>query len=144
MVLIPVMAAIVAGALFMRLPGLRHRPMHVDEAVQAVKTGLLFDSGHYRYNPHEFHGPSLYYLTLPTLWAKRIQRFAQADEATFRRVTVVFGVGLIVLLLLVADGLGLTETLAAAILMAISPAMVFYSRYYIQEMLLVFFSFAAI
>ena len=35
-------------------------------------------------------------------------------------------------------------TLAAALLTAVSPAMVYFSRYYIQEMLLVFFTFAAI
>ena len=54
-----------------------------------------------------------------------------------------FGAGLIVLLLLVADGLGRWATLGAALLTALSPAMVFYSRYYIQETLLVFFTAAA-
>ena len=57
---------------------------------------------------------------------------------------VVFGAGLIVLLLLVADGLGRGPAVVAGVLTAISPAMVFYSRYYIQETLLVFFTFAAI
>jgi predicted membrane-bound mannosyltransferase len=36
--------------------------------------------------------------------------------------------------------LGRAETLWAALYLAISPAMVFYSRYYIHEMLLVFFT----
>ena len=52
----------------------------------------------------------------------------------------IFGVGLILLLALVADGLGRRATVCAALLTAISPAMVFYSRYYIHEMLLVFFT----
>src|SRR4029077_6645648 len=48
------------------------------------------------------------------------------------------------LLPLIADGLGRRATVCAAVLTAISPAMVFYSRYYIHEMLLVFFTFLAL
>ncbi len=43
-----------------------------------------------------------------------------------------------------ADGLGRPAVVVAALLTAISPAMVFYSRYYIQETLLVFFMLAAL
>ena len=50
----------------------------------------------------------------------------------------------VLLLLLIVDGLGPSAAVYAAILTAISPAMVFYSRYYIQEMLLVCFTFGAI
>jgi uncharacterized protein (TIGR03663 family) len=42
-------------------------------------------------------------------------------------------------LLLLTPDFGKVETLWAALLVAVSPAMVFYSRYYIHEMLLVFF-----
>ncbi|HKS36695.1 MAG TPA: flippase activity-associated protein Agl23, partial [Verrucomicrobiae bacterium] len=48
--------------------------------------------------------------------------------------------GLILLLPLLADGLGKSEALCAGVLTAISSAMVFYSRYFIHEMLLVFFT----
>jgi uncharacterized protein (TIGR03663 family) len=48
------------------------------------------------------------------------------------------------LLLLASEGLGRPVTVCAAVLTAVSPAMVFYSRYYIQEIPLVFFTFAAI
>ncbi|GAG85300.1 unnamed protein product, partial [marine sediment metagenome] len=43
-----------------------------------------------------------------------------------------------------AGGLGRPAVVVAALLTAISPAMVFYSRYYIQEVLLVCFTFGAI
>lgn len=135
---------VAAGALALRLPRLSERPLHVDEAVQAFKTGELLDSGVYRYDANEYHGPSLYYLTLPFIWASRAKDFAATSEVTYRLVPVAFGVGLVLLLLLVGDGLGRGAALAAAVLTALSPAMVFYSRYYIQEMLLVFFTFVAI
>src|SRR6266436_8583667 len=55
-----------------------------------------------------------------------------------------FGLGMILLLPLIADGLGRKGTIWAAVFTAISPAFVFYSRYYIHEMLLVFFAFLAL
>ena len=51
-----------------------------------------------------------------------------------------FGTALILLLFLLRDGFGNTATAWAAIFLAVSPAMVFYSRYFIHEMLLVFFT----
>src|SRR4030042_322504 len=54
-------------ALAIRLPRLGQRPMHGDEANQAVKAGILLETGVYRYDPHEHPGPVLYWLTLPSL-----------------------------------------------------------------------------
>ena len=131
-------------ALAFRCPQPTARPMHSDEAVNTIKFRKLWEQGSYKYDPAEFHGPTLPYFTLA--WAKLTgapKDFTQLYEATFRAVTVIFGVGLILLLPLVADGLGARPTLCAGLLIAISPAMVFYSRYYINEMLLVFFTLLA-
>ena len=133
-----------AGGLAVRLPALGKRPMHADEAVQARRFRDLWLCNRYRYDPHEYHGPTLPYATLPFFWLAGPTRFADTTEAMFRVVPVFFGAGLILLLGLVADALGKPATLCAAALAAISPAMVFYSRYYIHETLLVFFTLAAI
>ncbi len=125
----------------MRLPGLGLRPMHVDEAVHAYKFNTLWETGKYEYDLNEYHGPTLYYFTLPIVWLSGACDFAHMEASTFRLVPVVFGVGLILLLLLLADGLGRPATIVAAALTAVSPVLVYYSRYYIQEMLLVFFTF---
>lgn len=131
-------------ALGFRCMDLDRRPMHGDEAVHAIKFRDLWDDGKYKYDPNEYHGPSLYYLTYG--WAKLTgaPKFSQINESTLRMVPVLFGVGLVLLLVFVADGLGPSATVWAALLTAISPAMVFYSRYYIHEMLLVFFAFLTI
>lgn len=118
--------------------------MHTDEAVHAVKFDTLWQTGRYEYDPNEYHGPTLYYFTLPAMWLSGAQNLAQTDEFTFRITPALFGAGLTLLLLLLADGLGRGATIVAALLMALSPAMVFYSRYYIQEMLLAFFTLGAI
>ena len=136
----PGLLLIVGLALALRLPQLDRRPMHNDEGVNAMRFRSLWINNAYRYDPNEFHGPTLEYSTIPTAWISGSKDFNSFTESTFRSVTVAFGVGLILLLFLLADGLGKAETLWAAVLTAISPAMVFYSRYYIHEMLLVFFT----
>jgi uncharacterized protein (TIGR03663 family) len=134
----------IAIALYFRLPHLAARPMHCDEANHAVKAGILIESGQYQYDPADFHGPTIYYFALPVVWLTGATSLAETSETTFRIVTVAFGVALIAALLLIADGLGAWPTAIAAILTAISPAMVFYSRYYIPEIPFVFFTFIAI
>ena len=136
--------ASVGLALVLRLPRLEQRPMHGDEAIHGLKFGQLLEEGVYTYDPNEYHGPMLNYLTLIPAWLKSAGKLTEVSERTLRIVPVFFGVLLVLLLLLMADGLGTGAVVYAAILTAISPAMVFYSRYYIQEMLLVCFTFGAI
>jgi uncharacterized protein (TIGR03663 family) len=131
-------------ALALRLPRLQQRPMHGDEAVHAIKFGDLLEQGVYAYDPNEYHGPTLNYFTLIPAWLTGAGTLAQVTEFTLRIVPVFFGVCLVLLLLLVIDGLGTAAAVYAGVLTAISAAMVFYSRYYIQEMLLVCFTFGAI
>ena len=131
-------------ALALRYPRLDPRPMHNDEAVNAIKFGQLWEHGSYQYDPNEHHGPSLYYATLALGRLTRAPDFGHFTEARLRALTVLCGVGLIPLLLLVVDGLGKRAVVGAAFFTAVSPAMVFYSGYYIHEMLLVFFTFLAI
>jgi uncharacterized protein (TIGR03663 family) len=134
------LALLLVVGLALRAPDLTLRPMHNDEGVNAMKFGGLYVTHNYKYNPDEFHGPTLPYLTLPAAWLQGGGNFNNFSEATYRSVTVAFGLGLILLLLLLARDLGRAATLWAAAFTAISPAMVFYSRYYIHEMLLVFFT----
>ncbi|MHC4245153.1 MAG: flippase activity-associated protein Agl23, partial [Planctomycetota bacterium] len=131
-------------ALALRLPRLRQRPMHGDEAVHADKFGELLEDGVYTYDPYEYHGPTLNYLTLIPARLSSAGKLAEVSEFTLRIVPVFFGVSLVLLVLLIGRGLGSSAAVIAAVLTAISPAMVFYSRYYIQEILLVSFTFGAI
>lgn len=57
----------VAGALALRVPQLAVRPLHNDEAINATKLAALWEKGEYRYDPDEYHGPTLYYCSLPFL-----------------------------------------------------------------------------
>jgi len=136
--------AAAAVAIGFRLPRLKQRPMHCDEAVHAIKFGELLEDGSYGYDPSEYHGPTLNYLTLIPAWISRADTITAVNESTLRIVPVFFGVGLVLVVFLLADGLGRQPSAIAAVLTAVSPAFVFYSRYYIQEMLLVCLTFAAV
>src|SRR5438105_14339459 len=122
-----------AGALALRVPKLDTRPLHNDEAVNAVKVSELWQKGRYAYDPDEYHGPTLHYATLPFLWLSGAKHPDDVDDATLRLAPIVFGLGLILLLLLTVDALGWRATASAACFIAVSPAMVFYSRYFIHE-----------
>ncbi|MBK7259678.1 MAG: hypothetical protein IPI01_18135 [Ignavibacteriae bacterium] len=79
------LAVLLAGAL-LRLPDLAVRPMHTDEAVHAVKFGTLLESGDYRYDPYEYHGPTLNYLTLIPAWVSGVRTYAALQEWHMRVV----------------------------------------------------------
>jgi uncharacterized protein (TIGR03663 family) len=135
-------ALVVIAGLGLRLARLDVRPMHHDEANQAVKFGTLVETGDYRYDAHDHHGPTLYYLALPAAWMRGQHTLASLDETTLRGVTAVFGAATVLLLPLLFPALGRTAVLSGALLMALSPAMVFYSRMFIQESLFACFTLA--
>ena len=139
-----VVLAALALALAFRLARTDLRPMHHDEANQAVKFGELLETGDYRYDRHDHHGPTLYYLTLPVAWLRGQHTLASLDERTLRAVPAVFGAGLLLLFLPLVRGFGRPAIAAAALLAAVSPALTFYSRFYIQESILAFFTMACL
>ena len=114
--------------------------MHGDEAVNAFKLGETLEGAGYTYDPHEYHGPTLNYLSLIPAWLGGVGSHAGLNEFILRVVPVFFGTLLVLLLLLVGDGLGRMTAVIAALFMGVSPAMSFYSRYFIHEILLVVFT----
>ena len=68
-----------ASGLCLRLARLDTRPMHHDEANQAVKFGTLLETGQYHYDFRDHHGPTLYYLTLPAAWLRGQHTLASLD-----------------------------------------------------------------
>ncbi len=137
-----VFATALAMGLAFRLADPDVRPMHHDEANQAVRFGMLLETGEYRYDRHDHHGPTLYYLTLPFAWMRGQHTLAAVDERTLRMVPALFGAGTMFLFAFLARGIGGWAIATAAALAAISPALTYYSRFYIQETIFVFFVLA--
>ena len=138
------MLVLTIGAFAFRVPSLGSRPFHGDEAVHAFKFLDLWEHGTYLYDRNEFHGPTLYYAALPSMWLQGRHSFVETREADYRLPIVLFGAAMVLILAPLSTGLGRRAIFCAGILTAISPALVFYSRYYIQETLLAFFTLAMI
>jgi uncharacterized protein (TIGR03663 family) len=133
---------IIAAAI--RIPELQQRPIHADEAVHGIKFGSLLEDGFYEYDKHEYHGPTLNYLTLIPAWFGGNEKLIEINEGTLRIVPVFLSLLMIPMALLLKDALGKAASVLVGFFTAISPAMVFYSRYYIQETLLICFTFGVI
>lgn len=131
--------AVLAAAAAVRFSFLSIRPMHTDEAVHAVKLGHLLKSGLYQYEPVEYHGPALYYLTWLGVRLAGVQSFENLTEWHLRGFTALAGVGLVLTPWLMAKSLGARAAFFASLLLAFSPAFVYYSGYFIHEMWLVLF-----
>jgi uncharacterized protein (TIGR03663 family) len=131
-------------AVLVRTHQLDGRVMHGDEANQAVKAGVLLETGEYRFDPRDHHGPTLYYLTLPVAWLRGESTLVELSEVTVRLVPLIAGVLAIALVAMLAvPAGGPAAALGAALLLAVAPAAVYFSRYYIQETLLLAFTLAA-
>jgi uncharacterized protein (TIGR03663 family) len=126
--------AILAGAL--RLPRLEDRPMHADEAILADKFGVLLATGRYKYDPQDYHGPILAYCTLAPAHLSGRTTYERLTETTLRIVPAMAGILLALSPLLFTGVVGFSAAWISAALLAVSPAMVYYSRDYIPEMLL--------
>ncbi|MGH9916581.1 MAG: flippase activity-associated protein Agl23, partial [Pyrinomonadaceae bacterium] len=109
-------------------------PLHHDEGVNGSFLITLFRSGYYVYQPENYHGPTLYYFSLVSSYLFGLNSFA------IRLVTIIFGLGIILAVLLLRRELGSIGSIAAALMICISPGAVYLSRYFIHETLLVFFS----
>ncbi|HYP14921.1 MAG TPA: glycosyltransferase family 39 protein [Bryobacteraceae bacterium] len=135
-------AAIVLAAGGLRLPDLGERPMHADEAILADKFATFLERGSYAYDPTEYHGPVLAYVSTVSAWVRARTTYATLNEATVRVVPAIAGVLLALSPLLLAGAVGETSAGLAGMIVAVSSACVFYSRYYIPEMLLAVFTAA--
>ena len=140
-----VIGIFVIGAI-LRLYDLSLVPLHHDEGVNGNFLVRLVREGAYRYDPENYHGPTLYYFSAIIPWTTKLLFGAETSETygltTFniRLVTVVFGLATIGLVFLLRKQLGNLATLAAGLMLAISPGAVYLSRYFIHETLFVFFT----
>lgn len=157
------LALVIGCAVALRTCELSRRPMHADEANQAVKTGELLETGRYVFDPSDHHGPTLYYFGAAAARLRGQRTLAALNETTVRAVPAAFGVlSILLVACLVKVGMGgspvrlrsgatqpedghasraslPSESILAAALLAVTPAAAYYSRFYIHETLLLTF-----
>ncbi|WP_440946986.1 flippase activity-associated protein Agl23 [Methanosarcina sp. T3] len=128
---------IVLFALALRLFELGERVLHHDESVHGSFTLKLLEQGEYSYNP-AYHGPFLFHSTAAVF------HFLGISDATARLVPVFFGVATILALFLLKKELGKSGVLWSMFLLAFSPSMVYFSRFFRNDMIIVFCTLAAV
>ncbi len=131
------LAVLIIAAAF-RFYALDLKPMHHDEGVNGFFLTNLIRLGSYRYDPANYHGPTLYYLALP------FTNFIGLNEYAVRGLTAIAGLGMVALPLALRRRIGSFGAIAAALLLAVSPGAIYYSRYFIHESLFAFFTVAIV
>jgi uncharacterized protein (TIGR03663 family) len=136
---------VMIGAAFLRLFALTEKVLHHDEGVNGLFMTNLFRTGYYHYDPSNYHGPTLYYAGLVTTTLNAIF-YGKYGLSTFavRLVTAIFGVALVWLFLCLRRQLGTFGAISAAVLASVSSGLVFFSRYFIHEILFVFFTLGVV
>ena len=131
--------AVTALAVFLRFYWLALKPFHHDEGVNGWFLTNLYRDGVYKYDPENYHGPTLYYISLAFT-----KLLGGLDTVTVRWSVAVWGVLIVVLALFLKRYIGRIGALTAAAMLALSPGMVFISRYFIHEIFFVFLSLAIV
>jgi Predicted membrane-bound mannosyltransferase len=127
-------ALVTAVAVFLRFYDLTLKPMHHDEGVNGHFLTTLFREGSYRYDPSNYHGPTLYYIALAFSKVFGLETFS------VRASVAVFGVLMVAMIFFLRRYIGTVGSLAAGMFIALSPGMVYISRYFIHEIFFVFCS----
>src|SRR5688572_10532594 len=129
--------AIIAITLLTRLWELGPRAMHHDESIHAYFSNYFFKSGDYTvdvinpapgqidtgggYDP-TYHGPFLYHMTGLGYFLFGV------NEATSRLMPAIFGIVLVGLCWLLRPFIGRWGAIIAALMVALSPSITYYSR----------------
>lgn len=113
---------IIAVAVALRFWDLGARAIHHDESLHATYSWYLYTGKGYEHQPL-MHGPMLFHLM-----ALGYLLFGVSD-ATARFVPAFFGAVLVLLPLLLRPWLGRAGSLAAAVLIALSPTLLYFSRF---------------
>ena len=129
---------ITATASFLRFAFLTLKPLHHDEGVNGWFLTNLFRDGQYKYDPANYHGPTLYYISLAFAEVFGLKTYS------IRASVAVWGVLVVILAFFLRRYIGKIGSLFAALFLALSPGMVYISRYFIHEIFFVFLSLAVV
>lgn len=130
--------AVTAAATALRFVMLGLKPFHHDEGVNGWFLTNLFRDGDYKYDPANYHGPTLYYISLA------FAKVFGLETVPVRWSVAIWGVSTVVLVFYLRRYIGRIGALSAAAFLSLSPGMVFISRYFIHEIFFVFLSLAIV
>ncbi len=122
-------AVLILIALVARFYGLGWRAMSHDESLHALYSWQLYDGRGYEHNPM-MHGPFLFHINTLFYFLFGV------NDATARMAVALSGTVMVALVWYLRRWLGRAGALAAAIMITISPALLYYSRYIRHDVLI--------
>ncbi len=125
-------ALLVLVAFVARIYDVGARAMSHDESLHSIYSYYLYNSGNYEHNPM-MHGPMLYHMNALTYFLFGV------NDATARLVPVLFGTGMVAFLWAFRRYIGRTGALVAALLITVSPSLLYHSRYIRHDMFIATF-----
>ena len=135
--------ALLAVAFLLRVAALGARPFHHDESIHAWSANRLITEGAYKYDP-VYHGPVQYYLVGASLLISELPDALQRwlglggtrdlmlpgkGDVAARMPAALGGVALVALAFLLRRRFGPTAALVAGAILAISPNILYYTRF---------------
>lgn len=135
-----ILGLVVWAGFYLRFIDLGQKPMHTDEAVNGVMIQQSLAGEDVHFDPGHYHGPLLRYLSIPVVVMADAIAGDGLTEGSLRWLTALAG-GLGVLgYILFRTQAGRDGSFVALVFAAVSPPMVYYSRYFIHESVFVLFS----
>ena len=121
-------------ATFLRFFLLGIKPPHFDEGINGWFVDQTLHNGFYKYDPTNYHGPLHFYVLLlsQTLFGRNV--------LALRLPVVLVSIACVWLTLKFEPFVGRVVSRLAALAMAVSPGFVFYGRYSIHEVWILFFT----
>lgn len=123
----------------LRFEHLSARPFHADEATGARITSKRLQAGGYKFDPLHYHGPTLSMLAAAVCRVRGEGSWRDMTKETLRILPAVAGTLVLLVPLAWRRRWGDGPMLLAALLLATSPLLVYNSRMFIHEILLVLF-----
>jgi len=128
-------ALIMGVAATLRFWAIDLKPAHFDEGINGWFADRIRETGYYKYDPTNYHGPLYFYAVFVS------QELLGRSLFALRLPALLAGLASIALILRLAPPFfGRSASLLAALAIALSPAFVFYTRYSIHESTLVLFN----
>ena len=121
-------------AVFLRFFLLGIKPPHFDEGINGWFVDQMVKNGFYRYDPTNYHGPLHFYVLFLS------QMLLGRNIWALRLPVVLVSCACVWLTLKFEPLVGRNVSRLAALAMAVSPGFVFYGRYSIHEVWMLFFS----
>lgn len=124
--------ALIITAAVLRFVNLGVRAMSHDESLHTLYAYYLYDAGKYQHNPM-MHGPLRYHLTA-------LFYFLFGDNDTTARLgPALLGIGIVAMAYFFRRYIGRIGALLAGIMLAVSPSVLFHSRYIRDDIFIAFF-----